>query len=317
MKRKYLMIGVSAIMLSSLVGCGSNEKPSTSSQTETTESSESVNSEESSTDDTGETTSGTGETEGETSETESESIIDAETGSEEFVAIVDSITDDGFYFHPYDKDSNLWQYGQTFYISSENVTVFKNDKSSIYDIVYFYDGFKIKFNGTYDEYSSYTELSPEKDSKINIYLTDEYKVIEDETTEEEINEDPVKINNSEDTIAKEDYTGLFCKFSIPGKYRGKYKIDNEKLKATSTTTLRFYLAGITEKDLFLFQLQRIPVTSGKGVSKYPVEGNDVGIALGTSDKYIYDIKYAKDYEEHMDDAKAIIEMIKSTIQYIE
>ena len=150
MKKKYLFILLSILMVSSLVGCGNNNPEPQ--PTESTESTEDINTE--STEDT--------------ESTENENLI-------ECVVVVDSIDENGILCYPYEDTSELWDIDKSFYISSKDISIYKNDKTSIYDIIYFYDGFTIIYDGTYETKSEYSIIKPKEGTKIKINLTEEYK----------------------------------------------------------------------------------------------------------------------------------------------
>jgi hypothetical protein len=290
MKKKYLFMLLSTLMVLSLVGCGNNNQEPQ--PTESAESTEDINNE--STEDT--------------ESTENENLI-------ECVVVVDSIDENGILCYPYEDTSELWDIDKSFYISSKDISIYKNDKTSIYDIIYFYDGFTITYDGTYETKSEYSIIKPKEGTKIKINLTEEYKNLNIENNDNR-DETPIDIVDKNENKADVEFSGMFCKFKYSAKYKDNTTInDGENFDIMFTDLIYTYNDNGTNLSVKLFTINKINKSYGN--SRFGKEINyETGFIIDETNNYIYELSVNTSIELY-DVKKELIDCVVETITIIE
>lgn len=287
--KNRIFITLSILLAFGLVGCGNNGNGEE--VTENTEEATEVIMEET---------------------TENESLGTEIVEKKEYIVVVDSINENGLYVYPYEDTCELWDIDDKFYIDKKDVSVIKGGKSSIYDIVYFYDGLIISFEGEFDKKSSHTAIIPTGNSKILVELTDEYKEL-NVNNNFNIDETPVDIVDKDNLKADIEYNGYFCKFTYPAKY-DHIKIithteEGEKTKVDVTVPIKY--DNGSERNVLLFTIERTRTEDG---SRYDnkVTYSGMGFNLAETDEFSYDIVHSHEggYDK---EKKELIDYIISNI----
>jgi hypothetical protein len=289
MKKKYFLLSLSALLITSLVGCGNNN--SQPAETESSEVSESIESTETS---------------------ETEEPVD---NSVEYVVVVDSIDEKGILCYPYDNTCELWDIDDKFYINAKDIITFKNDKTSIYDIIYFYDGLVIKYDGTYEAKSEYSNIIPKEGTKISVNLLEEYKTLNIDNNEDR-DETPIDIIDKDDNKADLIYSGLFCKFEYPAKYKDIIVV-KERNSGKDIYTEVFYVYNDNGKNetMKLFSVEKITLKQSTNIPDNKISYIN-SFNLYVSENYMYNISYNKQ-NTFTDITKELVDYIYKNIVLVE
>ena len=289
MLKNKLILAVILILSFSLVGC-SNKTPSENTETTSTEETESTESTQ----------------------------IEEKDKSYEFIAVIDRIDEKGITMYPYEDTSDLLDIDDSFYVSRNDISITKNGKSSIYDIVYFYDGIVVKFEGTFEKKSSHTIMHPSDGTKIAVELLDEYKEISNNSNDDR-DETPIDIIDDDSMKADVEYNGVFTKFSIPGKYATDITFVTDTNLSSNPLKVDIYYSIIDngkERKIRLLTVDRLTKEGKKG-SRYGTEVNYTeGFVITEDSTYAYEIRVNTGVD-YVDIKEDIINKIINTIIIIE
>lgn len=159
----------------------------------------------------------------------------------QIIALIKNIDKNGITFVPYSQDDPLYEKGDSFFVKNENLKITKDGRTSIYDMVYFYDGMVVRFKGDFENKTEYCVLVPEKGSQVQIDLVNEYKEISIQKPVGD--ETPIDIVNNNDNKADVELDGVFCKITLPPQYGSKIKIDYNINMESHTGTLTLFYKG--------------------------------------------------------------------------
>ena len=289
MKKKYFLLALSTLLITSLVGCGNNN--SQPAETESSEITESVESTETS---------------------ETEEPVDT---SVEYVVVVDSIDEKGILCYPYDNTCELWDIDDKFYINANDIITLKNDKTSIYDIIYFYDGLVIKYDGTYETKTEYSNIIPKEGTKISVNLLEEYKILNIGSNEDR-DETPIDIIDKNDNKADLTYSGLFCKFEYPAKYKDSIVIKERKSgKDIYTEVFYVYNENGKNETMKLFSVEKITLKQSTNIPDNKISYTN-SFNLYVSENFMYNISYNKQ-NSFTDITKEFVDYIYENIVLVE
>lgn len=216
----------------------------------------------------------------------------------EIIALIKSIDKDGITFVPYSQDDPLYEKADSFFIKNENLKITKDGRTSIYDMVYFYDGMVVKFKGDFEKKTDYCLLTPEKGTQIEVALVNEYKEIAVQKPGGD--ETPVNIVNNNDNKADVELDGVFCKITLPPQYGSKVKINYNIDMETHTGSIT-----LLYKNEEICEITKSELVQGKVIAK--------------SGKYVYSMedKYMPTENKKINrQVKKILSLVKKNFKVV-
>lgn len=168
--------------------------------------------------------------EGEAGATE-ETVEETLKGSEyEFVAEIVTIDDKGILF----TNKNNPGLGD-FYIKKEYIDVIKDDKTSVYDVIFFYEGFLFEVEGTEIRREAYTEIIPCNECRAKVTLSEVYKGMSDYEEELDNNIEDIIVDENFDNAADKVIDAIYFSFSVEPELGGELSV----AEGTSSISIKY------------------------------------------------------------------------------
>lgn len=295
MKNKILcMLLISCCLFT---GCSGGEKPSSNESTSASDLTENNN--DSSKENNSNSSDSTENTKDTTEQNSSTTTQSTENKKIKGKYLISSVSKTGIYFTDFENTEDETLY----FISSEDVEVYKEGRTSIFDIIYFYEGFDLEVTGTLSSMSKATQINPEEGTKGKISFIEEYKDLIEDTNGDNINEQDIKLEDNTDFYADFRCITSLGSFTLPGKYS----------KTITHVSNRYDDAAID----IMYNGEYVCTLSRKDIANGIPEDSDNQKIMYKNDDFYMVLDWGSEMQKDMlDIAKDISGHIKKTLEVI-